>query len=208
MTADCNREIEEAEKGIAELEQTAAEGDAFKQKIDEIRRVLTNAQRDAAQGIITKEFIDQYISKIFVTPKDDTTMLLQVKIFTGETTEKYLRKLESRTGHITRDLAEQSEKPDAAGVFDSDDSMGHTSKKMIEALRTQHEVLFLHETAAKSQILQRVWSALSKRPEFGLLVWNKHRHGKRGDKVEHNEILILRGTDYAAVAIRCCGRRT
>ena len=130
MTADCNREIEEAEKEITELEQTAAEGDAFKQKIDEIRRVLTNAQRDAAQGIITKEFIDKYISKIFVTPKDDTTMLLQVKIFTGET---YLRKLESRTGHITRDLAEQSEKPDAARVFDSDDSMGHTSKKMIEA---------------------------------------------------------------------------
>lgn len=96
-------------KGNRRLGQTAAEGDAFKQKIDEIRRVLTNAQRDAAQGIITKEFIDKYISKIFVTPKDDTTMLLQVKIFTGETTEKYLRKLESRTGHITRDLAEQSE---------------------------------------------------------------------------------------------------
>ena len=30
MTADCNREIEEAEKEITELEQTAAEGDAFK----------------------------------------------------------------------------------------------------------------------------------------------------------------------------------
>ena len=133
MTADCNREIEEAEKEIAELGQTAAEGDAFKQKIDEIRRVLTNAQRDAAQGIITKEFIDKYISKIFVTPKDDTTMLLQVKIFTGETTEKYLRKLESRTGHITRDLTEQAEKPDAARVSSPDDSMGHTSKKMIES---------------------------------------------------------------------------
>ncbi|HCE63149.1 MAG TPA: hypothetical protein DEQ85_09335, partial [Clostridiales bacterium] len=98
-----------------------------------IRRVLTNAQRDAAQGIITKEFIDKYISKIFVTPKDDTTMLLQVKIFTGETTEKYLRKLESRTGHITRDLTEQAEKPDAARVSGFDDSMGHMSKKMIEA---------------------------------------------------------------------------
>ena len=60
-------------------------------------------------------------------------MLLQVKIFTGETTEKYLRKLESRTGHITRDLTEQAEKPDAARVFDSDDSTGHTFKKMIES---------------------------------------------------------------------------
>ena len=34
---------------------------------------------------------------------------------------------------VKADLAEQSEKPDAARVFDSDDSMGHTSKKMIEA---------------------------------------------------------------------------
>ena len=68
-----------------------------------------------------------------MTPKDDTTMLLQVKIFTGETTEKYLRKLESRTGHITRDLTEQAEKPDAARVSSPDDSMGHMSKKMIES---------------------------------------------------------------------------
>ena len=117
----------------ADFKKMTAEGDAFKQKIDEIRRVLTNAQRDAAQGIITKEFIDKYISKIFVTPKDDTTMLLQVKIFTGETTEKYLRKLENRTGHITRDLTEQAEKPDAARVSSPDDSMGHMSKKMIES---------------------------------------------------------------------------
>ena len=60
-------------------------------------------------------------------------MLLQVKIFTGETTEKYLRKLESRTGHITRDLTEQAEKPDAARVSDYESCTGHTFKKMIEA---------------------------------------------------------------------------
>lgn len=37
MTADCNREIEEARKGNHRTGATAAEGDAFKQKIDEIR---------------------------------------------------------------------------------------------------------------------------------------------------------------------------
>ena len=68
-----------------------------------------------------------------MTPKDDTTMLLQVKDLHRGNDGKVPRKLESRTGHITRDLAEQSEKPDAARVFDSDDSMGHTSKKMIES---------------------------------------------------------------------------
>ena len=44
-----------------------------------------------------------------------------------------VRKLESRTGHITRDLTEQAEKPDAARVSSPDDSMGHMSKKMIES---------------------------------------------------------------------------
>lgn len=133
MTAACNQEIEQAETEIAELEQAASEGEEFHKKIDEIRSVLNRAQLNAASGIISKEFIEKYISKIFVTPVDENTMQLQIKIFTGETTEKYLRKLERRTGHITRDLTEQAEKPDAARVSSPDDSMGHTFKKMIEA---------------------------------------------------------------------------
>ena len=133
MTADCNIEIEKAEVEIAELEQTAADSEAFKQKIDEIRKVLKNAQRDASRGIITKDFVDRYIDKILVTPKDETTMLLQVKIFTGETTEKYLRKLERRTGHMTTDMTERTKNPDTAMDSGADVSAGHTFKKMIES---------------------------------------------------------------------------
>ena len=133
MTAACNQEIEQAETEIAELEQAASEGEEFHKKIDEIRSVLNRAQLNAASGIIDKAFIEKYISKIFVTPVDENTMQLQIKIFTGETTEKYLRKLERRTGHITPDLADQGKNPDAATVSGSCDSVGHTFKKMIEA---------------------------------------------------------------------------
>ena len=50
--------------------------------------MLANAQRDAANGVITKEFVDKYIDKIFITPTDENTLLLQINLFTGETTEK------------------------------------------------------------------------------------------------------------------------
>ena len=133
MTAACNEEIRAAEEEIAELEQAALEGEEFRRKIDEIRKVLANAQRDAANGVITKEFVDKYIDKIFITPTDENTLLLQIKIFTGETTEKYLRKFEHRVGIITGELTEQRENQVAARGSEPCVSAGHTFKKMIEA---------------------------------------------------------------------------
>ena len=133
MTANCNKEIQDAEAEIAELEQLASEGDEFKRKIDEMRKVLARAQDEASQGIVTKEFIDKYISKIFVTPEDENTLMLQIKIFTGETTEKYLRKLESHAGNITTDMTEHGKSAENTMDSGTHDSMGHTFKKMIEA---------------------------------------------------------------------------
>jgi DNA invertase Pin-like site-specific DNA recombinase len=132
MTVACNEEIRAAEIEISELEQAALEGEEFRKKIEEIRKILVNAQRDASSGAITKEFVDKYIDKIFVTPADDNTLLLQIKIFTGETTEKYLRKFESRVGIIARELTEQQEKPYTTRDSELCVSAGHTFKKMIE----------------------------------------------------------------------------
>ena len=133
MTAACNEEIRAAEAEIAELERDALEGEEFRKKIEGIRRVLANAQRDAASGIITKEFVDKYIDKIFVTPAEDNTLLLQIKIFTGETTEKYLRKFKSRAGIITGDVAEQGKKQGDAIPLEEAVPAGHMFKKMIES---------------------------------------------------------------------------
>ena len=131
MTADCNKEIQDAESEIAELEQLASEGDEFKRKIDEMRKVLARAQDEASQGIVTKEFIDKYISKIFVTPEDENTMMLQIKIFTGETTEKYLRKLESRAGNITTDMTERGKSAENTMNSGMPVSMGHTFNGIV-----------------------------------------------------------------------------
>lgn len=110
MNKECEQEIESAEKELYELEEQQMSQAEFKKQIDTIRRVLRDAKRDAANGIINKEFVEQYIDKIFATPQADGSMMLQIKIITGETTEKYLSNLRGRTGHTFKKMIESYEK--------------------------------------------------------------------------------------------------
>ena len=108
MNKDCDQEIDEAERQIYELEQQQLSRAEFKKHIDTIRRVLREAKRDAAQGIINKEFVDRYIDKIFVTP-EDSRLKLQIKLFTGDSTDKYLANLRGRAGHTFKKMIEAYE---------------------------------------------------------------------------------------------------
>ena len=94
LTAGCNREVEEAEAAIQELEEQLESSADYKKHIEDIRRTLK-----AAQGLIGKEFVEQYIDRIYVTPEADGALRLDVKIFTGESTACSLEKLKHRTGH-------------------------------------------------------------------------------------------------------------
>jgi hypothetical protein len=85
--------------------------------MDHIRSVLRQARKDAEIGIVTKEFVAQYIDRIYVTMEEDGSARLDVKIFTGETTKKYLEKLKNR-GKTEQNLERRT---------------GHTFKKMVEA---------------------------------------------------------------------------
>ncbi len=109
MNKSCDKEISEAEEQIYLLEQQQMSKDEFKKQIDTIRRVLHEAKRDAAEGIVNKEFVDKYIDKIYVTPEEGR-LHLQIKIFTGDTTDKYLENLRVRSGHTFKKMIESYEK--------------------------------------------------------------------------------------------------
>ncbi|MCF2595592.1 recombinase family protein [Pseudoflavonifractor phocaeensis] len=109
MNQQCAEEIDTAQKELMELTAQRDSAADFKKHMDTIRRVLREAERDAADGVINKEFVDRYIDKIFVTPETNGTMQLQIKIFTGETTDKYLTNLKSRTGHTFKKMIESYE---------------------------------------------------------------------------------------------------
>ena len=137
MTDQCNAEIAEAEAQIEELNGQLQSSEAFRKKIDGIRRVLAEAQRDAASGVIGKEFVEKYIDKIFVTPQAENEMRLEIRIFTGESTEKLLKKVRSRGGNMTPQASMLEADPDATGDSGNVGCTGNTFKKMIEAQERQ-----------------------------------------------------------------------
>ena len=109
MNKACTEEIKDAEAQILELEQQLFSREEFRKHMDAVRATLEAARRDAAQGMITAEFVSKYIDKILVTPGEDGSMQLDIKIFTGETTRKYLAKLALRTGHTFKKMIEAYE---------------------------------------------------------------------------------------------------
>lgn len=110
MNKSCAEEIKQAQETLKELYQQQESAENMKEQIDTIRTVLRNAQKDAAAGIVTKEFVAEYIDRILATPSDDHTMELEIRIFTGESMKKQVEKLRSRTGHTFKKMIESYEK--------------------------------------------------------------------------------------------------
>ena len=109
MNKTCTENIARAQQQIYELEQQQLSQEELRKHIETIRRVLHDAAKDAADGVINKEFVDKYIDRIFVTPQEDGSLRLQIKIFTGEVTDKYLESLRSRSGHTFKKMIEAYE---------------------------------------------------------------------------------------------------
>ncbi len=109
MNKACTEEIKDAQVQIQELEQQMFSREEFRKHMDTVRATLETARRDAAQGIITADFVSKYIDKILVTPETDSALRLDIKIFTGETTQKYLANLSRRTGHTIKKMIEAYE---------------------------------------------------------------------------------------------------
>ena len=130
MNKQCSSEAKELQAQLADLTAQQESAGNMKQQLDTIRTVLRNAQKDAANGVITKEFVARYIDKIFVTPEGDGSLRLDIKIFTGECCEKHLQ-------NLRRQSAAQTIAPQAVAAFSPDgipaNSTGHTFKKMIES---------------------------------------------------------------------------
>ena len=130
MNKQCSAEAKTLQAQLDELTAQQESAGNMKQQLDTIRTVLRNAQKDAAKGVITKEFVARYIDKIFVTPEEDGSLRLDIKIFTGESCEKHLQ-------NLRRQASAQTVVPQVVAAFSpSDDpevSTGHTFKKMIES---------------------------------------------------------------------------
>ncbi len=109
MNRQCAEEIADAEAQIRELEQQLYSKEEFRRQIETMKSVMRNMEQAAATGAITKEFVDEFIDRIFATPAGENTLRLDIRIFTGEETRKYFEKLELRSGHTFKKMIEAYE---------------------------------------------------------------------------------------------------
>ena len=130
MLGQINREIAGAEELLEEYESQQKSNEEFKKHIEVIRHRLLEAQRDAALGVVSKDFVDQYIDKIFVTPEPDGAIRLDIRIYTGDTTARYLDKLTTRIGQMEANTAEGEGSEVITSVCAVDIRAGQMSKKI------------------------------------------------------------------------------
>ena len=109
LNKQCAQEAADAEAQIKELEEQLYSKEEFRKQIETMKAVMRKMELAAATGAITKEFVDEFIDKIFVTPENDHTLRLDIKIFTGEATMRYFEKLELRSGKMFKKMIEAYE---------------------------------------------------------------------------------------------------
>ncbi len=132
MSDDCDEEAKELEQELAELKDQNASNEEFRSQMEKIRSVLKQAEQDVGSGAITKEFVNTFVDRIYATPQEDGSMRLDIRIFTGDTTGKYLKKLRNRAGNIITHDSELDENLGKSGGSGDESHTGHTFKKMIE----------------------------------------------------------------------------
>ena len=109
MNNQISKDITKFEEEIAALEEQKNSKDKLKEHIEKMKKLLKQAEAEAQEKIIDKEFIKKYIDKIYVSPENGH-LKLSIKIFTGEVTEKYLEDFKSRTGHTFKGMCTRARK--------------------------------------------------------------------------------------------------
>ena len=104
MNNECSEELALVETQINELEHQDEQQKEFKRQIEDVKNAMRTIEQAAATGAITKDFIEEYIDKIYITPENDHLMRLDVKIFTGESSKLYFEKLNGRAGHTFKKM--------------------------------------------------------------------------------------------------------
>ena len=113
MNKQISEESAEIYSTVEEMENEINSRAGYKQRIEEIKTILQKAESEASNKMIDSAFVNRYIDKIYVTPIDDGTAEISVKIFTGDTFgkifEKVNRQLVGRTGHTFKKMIESYE---------------------------------------------------------------------------------------------------
>lgn len=105
MSDEIKTNLDKANRELFEMEQKYTERSELNEHLNKVKTVLENASKEvSAKQVIDRAFVNMYIDKIICQPTENGEMRLEIKIFTGKTTEKYLESLKIRTGQMSKKM--------------------------------------------------------------------------------------------------------
>lgn len=134
LTRQISSEIDAITERIKDLERQASSDTAFRTIIKEIRSVLNAAKKDATQNVITRDFVNRYVDRIFATPLGDNKMHLDIKIYTGEQAEIILSHIRNRS-----ELSSDSKQYEIIKTSAPESSMGQIFKNKCTIRHFQYD---------------------------------------------------------------------
>lgn len=92
-------ELEKALDSMANWEEIAEQMEA---QVERLKRALSFKLEDLEDGMINRDFVDNFIKRIDVTPNSDRQISLKIHLLTGEIVQKELEKIKGRTGQLSK----------------------------------------------------------------------------------------------------------
>ena len=79
-------------------------------QLSRLRSALAKGLKSLSNGIITRDFVENYIDRIDITPLGDQRFDLEIRIVTDEIVRREFERVEGRTGHTFKKMIESYEK--------------------------------------------------------------------------------------------------
>ena len=99
------------EKELNEMEDKEELASDLEAQIERLKKSLQRGMENIDKGIITRDFVDTYISRIDVNPLGDGVLAVNIRILTNDVIRCRMEKLsKGRTGHTFKKMIESYEK--------------------------------------------------------------------------------------------------
>ena len=99
--------LETALDNMANWEEIAEQ---MEDQIERMKRALSFKLDELEAGMINRDFVDNFIKRIDVTPLDEGHISLQIHLLTDEIVQRELEKIKGRTGQLCKKMIESYEK--------------------------------------------------------------------------------------------------
>ena len=109
MKEKVDAELEAVCNALTELGQKEVLTGQLSEQMDRLKAALSHGLHTLDNGVIDRDFVDNYIRRIDVTPLENGSIGLDICILTNDIIHREVQKLEGRTGHTCKKMIEAYE---------------------------------------------------------------------------------------------------